>query len=581
MIYRFVTRASVEERITQVAKRKMMLTHLVVRPGLGSKAGSMTKQELDDILKFGTEELFKDEGEGMKNNSGDKVEDEGNVIHYDSTAIERLLDRSQDDTDDSDVQNMNEYLSSFKVAQYMVREEDKIEEIEREIIKQEESVDPDYWEKLLRHHYEQQQEDLARNLGKGKRIRKQVNYNDGSQEDRADWQDDQSDGQSDYSVASEEGDEDFDERSEANSRRPNRKGLRNDKDKPLPALLARVGGNIEVLGFNSRQRKAFLNAVMRYGMPPQDAFTTQWLVRDLRGKSEKEFKAYVSLFMRHLCEPGADGAETFADGVPREGLSRQHVLTRIGVMSLIRKKVQEFEHVNGQWSMPWMADLEENKRAAAQPDSPGKTPSTGTPADTQPNTPAPADDSKNDDAAKDGEKEAKKDAEAEKNGKDPVKSNEVIAIPDDDEKSPAEQKNGEEPMETDKPSNGDAESTKEGEAERKSPDRREENKSEANTEGSEVKKEDSGVKDEKKEEKTEKMDASPAAEDKKDVKEDKDALKPEEVTKLQNGDSGKEGGALAPASSAANSVSEEKKRAKTRFMFNIADGGFTELHSLW
>ena len=42
-----------------------MLTHLVVRPGLGSKTGSMSKQELDDILKFGTEELFKDEiGEG-------------------------------------------------------------------------------------------------------------------------------------------------------------------------------------------------------------------------------------------------------------------------------------------------------------------------------------------------------------------------------------------------------------------------------------------------------------------------------------------------------------------------------------
>lgn len=62
----------------------------------------------------------------MKNSSKDKVEDEGSVIHYDSTAIERLLDRSQDDTDDADVQNMNEYLSSFKVAQYMVREEDKV-----------------------------------------------------------------------------------------------------------------------------------------------------------------------------------------------------------------------------------------------------------------------------------------------------------------------------------------------------------------------------------------------------------------------------------------------------------------------
>ena len=65
------------------------------------------------------------------------------------------------------------------------------------------------------------------------------------------------------------------------------------------------------------------------------------LVRDLKGKTEKVFKAYVSLFMRHLCEPGADNAETFADGVPREGLSRQHVLTRIGIMSLVRKKVNK------------------------------------------------------------------------------------------------------------------------------------------------------------------------------------------------------------------------------------------------
>uniref|UniRef100_A0A4W6FKL3 Chromodomain helicase DNA binding protein 4a n=1 Tax=Lates calcarifer TaxID=8187 RepID=A0A4W6FKL3_LATCA len=568
MIYRFVTKASVEERITQVAKKKMMLTHLVVRPGLGSKTGSMSKQELDDILKFGTEELFKDEGEG------ENKEEDSSIIHYDDKAIDRLLDRNQDATDDTELQSMNEYLSSFKVAQYVVKdEEEEEEEVQREIIKQEESVDPDYWEKLLRHHYEQQQEDLARNLGKGKRIRKQVNYNDGSQEDRADWQDDQSDGQSDYSVASEEGDEDFDERTEANSRRPNRKGLRNDKDKPLPPLLARVGGNIEVLGFNSRQRKAFLNAVMRYGMPPQDAFTTQWLVRDLRGKSEKEFKAYVSLFMRHLCEPGADGAETFADGVPREGLSRQHVLTRIGVMSLIRKKVQEFEHVNGQWSMPWMAELEENKRAAAQPDSPGKTPSTGTPADTQPNTPAP---------------EMKVEGECVSSrcltkSLSASRLLQVIAIPDDDEKSPsAEQqekkKNGEEPMETDKPSNGEAESVKEkdgekekeGEGEKKSPEGGEETKSpaEAKTEGSEVKPEDTEVKD---------SPFIPAA----DLKEEKEAPKPEEATKLQNGDSSKESSASAGTAAAAGAASEEKKKVKTRFMFNIADGGFTELHSLW
>ncbi len=48
--------------------------------------------------------------------------------------------------------------------------------------------------------------------------------------------------------------------------------------------------------------------------------------------------------------------------------------------------------MNGQWSMPWMMELNENKTASTvggQPDSPSKTPSTGTPVDTQPNTPAP------------------------------------------------------------------------------------------------------------------------------------------------------------------------------------------------
>uniref|UniRef100_A0A668UPH6 DNA helicase n=1 Tax=Oreochromis aureus TaxID=47969 RepID=A0A668UPH6_OREAU len=536
MIYRFVTKASVEERITQVAKKKMMLTHLVVRPGLGSKMGSMSKQELDDILKFGTEELFKDEV-----GDGDNKEDDSSVIHYDDQAIDRLLDRNQDATDDTELQSMNEYLSSFKVAQYVVKDEDdEEEEVEREVIKQEESVDPDYWEKLLRHHYEQQQEDLARNLGKGKRTRKPVNYNDGSQEDR-DWQEDQSDNQSDYSVASEEGDEDFDERTEANARRPNRKGLRNDRDKPLPPLLARVGGNIEVLGFNARQRKAFLNAVMRYGMPPQDAFTNQWLVRDLRGKSEKEFKAYVSLFMRHLCEPGADGAETFADGVPREGLSRQHVLTRIGVMSLIRKKVQEFEHVNGQWSMPWMAELEENKRAAAlAAGEDPKTPSTGTPADTQPNTPVP--------------------------GKH---THYLHSLLNESEKSPV----------LDKKEEADSAAEKE--------DREKE------TDGVEGKEKEAEDMSKEKEEKSVEKDASAeikgeGSESKMDLveeffsfleqKEEKDSVKPDESGKLQNGENAKDGGTAAPVVN----VSEEKKKAtKQRFMFNIADGGFTELHSLW
>ena len=51
--------------------------------------------------------------------------DEGSVIHYDDNAISKLLDRSQDNTEDTEIQNMNEYLSSFKVAQYVVKDEDE------------------------------------------------------------------------------------------------------------------------------------------------------------------------------------------------------------------------------------------------------------------------------------------------------------------------------------------------------------------------------------------------------------------------------------------------------------------------
>ena len=45
-----------------------------------------------------------------------------------------------------------------------------------------------------------------------------------------------------------------------------------------------------------------------------------------------------------------------------EGLSRHHVLSRIGIMSLIRKKVQEFEQVNGQWSIAEHAAEDRRRR---------------------------------------------------------------------------------------------------------------------------------------------------------------------------------------------------------------------------
>merc|ERR1712142_146283 len=391
MIYRFVTKNTVEERVTQVAKQKMMLTHLVVQPGMGGKGANLSKKDIDDILKFGTEELFKADEE--VNEEGEAAGD----IVYDDNAVNALLDRTQGGIEEKESW-ANEYLSSFKVATYQTKEGGEGEEEDVEVLKQDmDSTDPAYWEKLLRHHYEQQQEDISRSMGKGKRVRKAVNYGgDGEVNVRDDgsWQENVSDFNSDFSAGSDDdgGDDDFDERNETEEaiklRKERERERRRDRDRPLPPLLARVSGNIEVLGFNARQRKSFLNSIMRYGMPPQDIYNSQWLVRDLRGKSEKCFRAYTALFMRHLCEPGNESSETFADGVPREGLSRQHVLTRIGVMSLIRKKVQEFENINGKHSMPHLIvkkkkKIEEDEEVKSVTETPADTPATGTtPTDT-------------------------------------------------------------------------------------------------------------------------------------------------------------------------------------------------------
>ena len=67
-------------------------------------------------------------------------------------------------------------VSTLNLNIFILLQEDTTE---TEVIKQEEAApttDPDYWEKLLRHHYEQEQENQAKSLGKGKRVRKQVNY---------------------------------------------------------------------------------------------------------------------------------------------------------------------------------------------------------------------------------------------------------------------------------------------------------------------------------------------------------------------------------------------------------------------
>merc|ERR1712088_54510 len=137
MIYRFVTKNTVEERVTQVAKKKMMLTHLVVQPGMsGGGKTNLSKQEIDDILKFGTEDLF-NEGEGKEA----EKEGEGEDIVYGDEEVDALLNRSQEGIEEKESW-ANEYLSSFKVATYQTKDAGGPDEDVEVITQEAETTDP-------------------------------------------------------------------------------------------------------------------------------------------------------------------------------------------------------------------------------------------------------------------------------------------------------------------------------------------------------------------------------------------------------------------------------------------------------
>ncbi|XP_022330657.2 chromodomain-helicase-DNA-binding protein 1-like isoform X3 [Crassostrea virginica] len=126
-VYRLVTKNSVEEDIVERAKRKMVLDHLVIQRmdttgrtvlnrGIPSNNSTpFNKEELSSILKFGAEELFKE-------NEDD--EDEPQVD------IDEILKRAE--TRDVEEQNNgvgDELLSQFKVVSFDNMEDEEIEQI--------------------------------------------------------------------------------------------------------------------------------------------------------------------------------------------------------------------------------------------------------------------------------------------------------------------------------------------------------------------------------------------------------------------------------------------------------------------
>ncbi|XP_009618374.1 protein CHROMATIN REMODELING 4 isoform X1 [Nicotiana tomentosiformis] len=210
LVYRLVVRASVEERILQLAKKKLMLDQLFV-----NKSGS--QKEVEDILRWGTEELFIDSSSMSEN---DAVEDEtvpevehkrrrtgslGDVykdkctkgstkIVWDENAISKLLDRTNlqsDSADNNEAELENDMLGSVKslewneegaeeqvgIASHMVVSEDTcVQNVEKKEDNMVGSTEENEWDKLLRVRWEKYQSEEEAALGRGKRLRKAVSY---------------------------------------------------------------------------------------------------------------------------------------------------------------------------------------------------------------------------------------------------------------------------------------------------------------------------------------------------------------------------------------------------------------------
>ena len=124
-----MTKASVEEDIVERAKRKMVLDHLVIQrmdttgrtvldnhrkaTSGGAAAANSTpfnKEELNAILKFGAEELFKDDEDGDDEPACD---------------IDDIL-RGAETRDEPAPMVGDELLSAFKVASFAIDEDEPV-----------------------------------------------------------------------------------------------------------------------------------------------------------------------------------------------------------------------------------------------------------------------------------------------------------------------------------------------------------------------------------------------------------------------------------------------------------------------
>jgi len=150
MMYRLVCKDTVEEKIIELAKQKLMIEQLV------ATNEKINGQVIDKILRYGTEKLFNESAPGEQ-------------VVYTEEIVKKLLDRSQvieeDAKKSADDELIDDYLSKFNIAQVPAEE-----------VKENPDQPIDYWTKLLKEQYELEKNKEQELYGKGKRKHNKVSY---------------------------------------------------------------------------------------------------------------------------------------------------------------------------------------------------------------------------------------------------------------------------------------------------------------------------------------------------------------------------------------------------------------------
>ena len=160
LCFQLVTRASAEERIMQMGRKKLALDHVLIQE---MDADDAEQTDLVSVLRHGANELFED--------SGDQD------ISYDNISVERLLDRSGMEDTQAGADKSAE--TQFSFARIWANKAGALQDADMLATSEEQAPDPGVWANILKERERmaaQEAADKAEAFGRGRRTRGNVDY---------------------------------------------------------------------------------------------------------------------------------------------------------------------------------------------------------------------------------------------------------------------------------------------------------------------------------------------------------------------------------------------------------------------